>query len=211
MSRLLALAAIPLLFTPARGQDHPRAWRFGFSAQVDVPLGDLKTDTRDRVGGGLSALATWRLSPHQVLRPRLDVDVLRLRHEELPGDIHQEVTFAAFGGGVDYLYYPAGNPARGFFLSAGAGLHAWQLNSTLTRHAGSNTWSEQKITRNRTALSVAAGMGWQFNRVCAFELRARTSPYDRPSSGTLVDAGLGDTGGGSRQGLLLQATASFTW
>lgn len=211
MPRPLILAALPLLFNPLWADEGPRAWRFGLSVQVDVPLGDLKADTRDRVGGGLSALATWRLSPHQVLRPRLDVDVLRLRHEELPGDIHHEVTFAAFGGGVDYLYYPAGNPARGFFLSAGAGLHAWQLNRTLTLHQASNTWTEQSVTRNRTALSVAAGAGFQFNRVCAFELRLRTSPYDRPASGTLAEGAWGDTGGGGRQGLLLQAAASFCW
>ncbi len=210
MSCLKPLYLLPLLATTAfAAEPAPAPWRFGFSVQTALPLGDLKTDTGNHLGGGVSALATYRLRPEHALRLRMDIDFFRVRDREASGvDRHEHTDFARFGGGVDYLFYPQGDQGRGWFLSAGLGVTRWQLEDQRWEHRGTVTYKAQETTRNRTGLGVAAGVGFQFTRVVAVEVRATSSPYDRPAQGSLTT---GDTAGGSTQGLMVQLAASFRW
>jgi hypothetical protein len=210
MSRNQIFLLFPLAASWAiAGETTP--WRFGFSIQVDAPLENLRTDTNDRVGAGASFQASYRLAAQHVLRPRLDVDGFRLKenHEDATNN-HQETIMSRYGAGVDYLFYPGGNQGRGLFLSAGLGVHRWRLDDQQWERQGSVTTKTQTTTLHRTGLSAAAGIGFQFTAVTAVELRASTSPYDRPSHGILADAS-GDTARNRGNGHMIQIAASFRW
>lgn len=201
---------LPIMGTLAFAAD-ATPWQFGLSVQAHVALGTLKSDSNGHAGGGLSALATYRLAAHHALRPRLDLDLMRLREQhDDAASTHEETIMSRSGAGIDYLYYPGGSQVRGWFLSAGAGLHRWRLDDQRWDRHGSVTFKTQATTLNRTGLSLACSLGFQFTAVTALELRVSTSPYDRPSGGALASA-TGDTRGGSTQGMLLQLSGSFRW
>jgi len=210
MQGLRQIMMVPLLSTLAFGGDVDR-WKFGFAVHGVVPIGTLSSDTDHKLGAGVSVISTYRLSDKQALRPRLDVDILRLQdRKDDDRDTHAHTDFSRWGGGVDYLYYPGGNQDKGWFLSAGAGIHRWRLDEQSWVKGSSSTLHTQNTTHNRTAMSVSAGLGHQLTKVTALELRASTSPYNRPSRGDFKTA-TGDTAGGSAQGTILQLAGTFRW
>jgi len=210
MSRIRMFLLFPLAASLAvAGETRP--WRFGFSLQVNAPLDDLRADTNDRVGAGASFLSSYYLTPKHALRGRMDVDGFRLKenHDDATNN-HDETIMSRYGVGVDYLFFPGGNQRRGVFLSAGLGVHRWCLDDQHWLRQGRVTPKTLTTKPPRTGLSAAASVGFQFTAVTAVELRASTSPYDRPSRGMLVDAS-GDTAGSRGQGQMIQLAASFRW
>ncbi len=199
----LALAlSLPLSAQTAKGPT------FGFSAQINAPLGNLKDDTDKTVGGGASFLVQWNLSGGHAIRPRLDLNVFNVSvYEPSHSNYRESRDLSAVGLGVDYLYYVGGMP-KGLYLTAGAGATRWDLSYTTSDRVGNGFSSSYDRSKNTTSLSLAAGLGWQFTRVIGLEARFVHAPYkafdlNNPTSTTRTDV--------NRDGDFLQLAATFRW
>jgi opacity protein-like surface antigen len=181
---------------------------FGFSAQFNAPLGNLKEDTDKTLGGGASFLVQWNFPGGHAIRPRLDVNVFNVStYEPSHSNYRESRDLSAVGLGVDYLYYVGGTP-KGLYLTAGAGATRWDLSYTTSDRVGNGFSSSYDRSKNTSSLGLAAGLGWQFTRVIGLEARFVHSPYkafdlDNPTSTTRTDV--------NRDGDYLQLAATFRW
>jgi opacity protein-like surface antigen len=199
----LALAlALPLA---AQSSSRPT---FGFSAQLNAPLGDLKDDTDKTLGAGVSFLVQWNLANGHAIRPRFDLNLFNVStYEPSHSNYRESRDLSALGAGVDYLYYLNGTP-KGLYLTAGAGITRWDLSYTTSDKVGSSYSSSRDSSKNTTSLSLAAGLGWQVTRVIGLEARLMHSPYKafdltNPTSTTRTDV--------NRDGTYLQLAGTFRW
>jgi len=181
---------------------------YGFSAQLNAPLGDLKEDTDKTLGGGVSFLVQWNLPGGHAIRPRLDVNVFNVStYEPSHSNYRESRDLSAVGLGVDYLYYLGGTP-KGLYLTAGAGVTRWDLSYRTSDRIGNGFSSSYDRSKNTTSLNLAAGLGWQFTRVIGLEARFVHAPYKAfdlsdPTSTTRTDV--------NRDGNFLQFAATFRW
>jgi hypothetical protein len=205
-----SLALIPLtlaLALPLSAQALGRP-TFGFSAQLDGPLGNLKEDTDKTLGGGASFLVQWDFPGGHALRPRLDVNVFNVStYEPSHSNYRESRDLSAVGLGVDYLYYLNGSP-KGVYFTGGVGVTRWDLSYTTSDRAGNGFSSSYERSKNTTSPGLAAGLGWQFTRVIGTELRLIHAPYKAfdlsdPTSTTRTDV--------NRNGDFLQLAATFRW
>jgi opacity protein-like surface antigen len=181
---------------------------FGFSAQLNAPLGNLKEDTDKTLGAGASFLVQWDFTGGHALRPRLDVNVFNVStYEPSHSNYRESRDLSAVGLGVDYLYYVGGTP-KGLYLMAGAGVTRWDLSYTTSDRVGNGFSSSYDRSKNTTSLGLAGGLGWQFTRVIGLEARFVHAPYKAfdlsdPTSTTRTDV--------NRDGNFLQLAATFRW
>jgi len=202
------LALLPLLLTlPLCAQESSRP-TFGLSAQLNVPTGDLQTDTDKGLGAGLSFLVQWNLGNGHALRPRLDLNVFNVStYEPSHSNYRESRNLSAAGLGVDYLYYFSGRP-RGFYFTAGAGVTRWDLTYTSSDHHNGSWDNSYDSSKNTTSLSLAAGLGWQFTRVICLEARFVHSPYKAFDLSNPTSTGRTDV---NRDGDFAQLAATFRW
>jgi opacity protein-like surface antigen len=205
-----SLALVPLtlaLCLPLSAQT-PSAPTFGFSAQLNAPLGDLKDDTDKTLGGGISLLVQWNFPGGHALRPRLDLNAFNVStYEPSHSNYRESRDLTAVGLGVDYLYYLGGTP-RGLYLTAGAGVTRWDLSYTTSDRNGNSYSASSDRSKNTTSMGLGAGAGWQFTRVIGLEARLVHSPYkafdlNNPTSTARTDV--------NRDGNFLQVAATFRW
>ena len=181
---------------------------FGFSAQLNAPLGNLKEDTDKTLGAGASFLVQWNFPGGHALRPRFDVNVFNVStYEPSHSNYRESRDLSAVGLGVDYLYYTAGTP-RGLYVTGGAGVTRWDLTYTTSDKVGSTYSSSYDSNKNTTSLTLAGGLGWQFTRVIGLEARLVHAPYkafdlNNPTSTTRTDV--------NRDGNFLQIAGTFRW
>jgi opacity protein-like surface antigen len=202
------LAILPLaLALPLSAQALSRP-TFGFSVQLNSPLGNLKEDTDKSLGGGLSFLVQWNLAHGHALRPRLDVNVFNVsEYEPSHSNYRESRDLSAISLGMDYLYYVNGTP-KGLYVTGGAGVTRWDLSYTTSDRVGSSFSSSYDRSKNTTSLGLAGGLGWQFTRVIGLEARFVHSPYKafdltNPTSTTRTDV--------NRDGNFLQLAGTFRW
>jgi opacity protein-like surface antigen len=202
---ILPLAVALSLPLAAQSTSHPS---FGFSAQLNSPLGDLKDDTDKTLGAGASFLVQWDLPGGHAIRPRFDANLFNVStYEPSHSNYRESRTLSALGLGVDYLYYLNGTP-KGLYLTAGAGVTRWDLSYTTSDKIGNSYSSSYDSNKNTTSLGLAAGLGWQFTRVIGLEARFMHSPYkafdlNNPTSTTRTDV--------NRDGNFLQLAGTFRW
>jgi hypothetical protein len=204
----LALILLTLTLTlPLSAQALGRP-TFGFSAQLNGPLGNLKEDTDKTLGAGASFLVQWNFPGGHAIRPRFDVNVFNVStYEPSHSNYRESRDLSAVGLGVDYLYYVGGTP-KGLYLTTGAGVTRWDLSYTTSDRVGNGFSASYNRSKNTTSLGVAGGLGWQFSRVIGLEARFVHAPYkafdlNDPTSTTRTDV--------NRDGNFLQLAATFCW
>lgn len=202
------LAILPLaLVLPLSAQD-PNRPTYGFSVQLNTPMGDLRDDTNKSAGLGASLLAQWNLDRGHALRPRLDLNVFNVsEYEPSHSNYRESRNLSAVALGLDYLYYFSGTP-RGLYITGGAGITRWDLSYTTSDKVGNTYSSSYDHNKNTTSLSLAGGLGWQFTRVIGLEARLMHAPYksfdlNNPTSTTRTDV--------NREGNYLQIAGTFRW
>jgi hypothetical protein len=203
---LILVLALPLAI-PLSAGDKVKA---GFTFQINQPGGDLKADTNDKTGGGLSFILPVNLGGGHVLRPRFDVNVYRISdHGRYSDDYREEVDFTAASLGVDYLFYVQ-RRYQGFYLSAGLNVTRWGLQYTTRDRHGSGLHTTSDYERNSTNLGAALGVGYQFNRWFGLELRAVGADYKGQEGLPLGSQGV-SVNEVDRKGGALQFVAAFAW
>lgn len=204
------LTILPLavaLSLPLAAQSFSRP-SFGFSVQLNSPMGDLKDDTDKTLGAGASFLVQWDLPGGHAIRPRFDVNLFNVSsYEPNHSNYKESRNLSALGLGVDYLYYLRGTP-KGLYLTAGAGVTRWDLSYTTSDKIGNSYSSSRDSNKNTTSLALAAGLGWQVTRVIGLEARFVRSPYkafdlNNPTSTSRTDV--------NRDGNFLQLAGTFRW
>lgn len=205
-----SLALLPLvcsLALPLAGQSIDRP-TFGFSAQLNAPLGNLKEDTDKSLGAGASFLVQWNLAGGHAVRPRFDVNLFNVSsYEPRHSNYRESRNLSAVGAAVDYLYYVDGAP-RGLYFTGGLGITRWDLSYTTSDRVGNRFSSSYDSSKNASSLSLAAGLGWQFTRVIGAEARFVHAPYkafdlNDPTSTSRTEV--------NRDGNRLELAATFRW
>lgn len=144
---LLALTTLPVCAEPTR---------LGVQGMVNVPLGDLKGFVDSKPGPGVGVHATFDLLDGHVLRPRMDFSVFP---EAAFASKKQTATNFSLGG--DYLYFFAEKP-EGLYLAAGLSVTRWSFETKI---------DAAKTTSSTTKLSLAGGLGYQWNATLGTEVR----------------------------------------
>jgi hypothetical protein len=204
----LALVCIPLALSLPLSAQSVNAPTFGFSAQLNAPLGNLKEDTDKHLGAGASFLAQWNFAGGHAIRPRLDINVFNVStYEPSHSNYEESRNLSALGLAVDYLYY-LNDTQRGLYFTGGVGVTRWDLSYTTSDRAGSSFSSSYDRSLNTNSFSLAAGLGWQFTRVIGMEARFVHAPYkafdlNNPTSTARTDV--------NRDGDFLQLAATFRW
>jgi len=206
--KLFTLLPIALAFSLPLDAQPTRRPSFGFSAQLNAPMGDLKDDTDKTFGAGASFLVQWDLPGCHGIRPRLDVNLFNVStYEPSHSSYRESRNLSALGVGVDYLYYLGGTP-KGLYFTAGVGVTRWDLSYTTSDKIGDSYASSRDSSKNTTSLGLAAGLGWQFTRAVGMETRLVHSPYNafdlnNPTSTSRTDV--------NRDGTFLQLAGTFRW
>ncbi len=183
----------------------------GFTFQFNQPTSDLKNDTNDKTGAGLSFILPVHLGDGHAIRPRFDVNVFRIsEHGRYSDDYREEVDFTAASLGLDYLYYFQ-RRNHGPYVTVGLNVTRWGLSYTTRDRWGGGYSTTSAYDRNSTNLGVAFGFGVQVNRWFGVELRAVSADY-KGQEGVPLGSSLGvDVREVVRKGSALQLVAAFAW
>jgi hypothetical protein len=76
--KFCALVPIALALSVPLSAQTASAPTFGFSAQLNAPLGNLKEDTDKALGVGASFLVQWNFPGGHAIRPRLDLNAFNI-------------------------------------------------------------------------------------------------------------------------------------
>lgn len=152
-------AAMALTGTTASAQEI----QFGAHGGLNLPLGDLDKAVDGRLGFTLGGHAGIYYGNGHEVRPRVDFTYYDGGWQPV-GSTFGKATISAWGLGADYLYYTETRP-QGIYLTMGLGFQGWTVNPD----QGSNT--------SKTALSLAAGVGYRFNRTVSLEGRFTTGQF----------------------------------
>jgi opacity protein-like surface antigen len=160
------LAAVVLTtgFSIARAEEP----RYGVQVHISAPTGDLKTAVDNKPGAGLGAHVTFDLGGGHVLRPRFDAVFFP---EGTFNGFKTKANDLSLGG--DYLFFPGGK-TDGIYLTAGVGLHRWNVDSA-TPAIGTSPATSGSQSSSR--FGYAAGFGYNFNRSLGAELRYVSTHY----------------------------------
>jgi opacity protein-like surface antigen len=164
--RLFTALAMAIAFGAVQARaEEPR---FGLQLHANLPTGDLKDAVDNKPGAGVGAHVTFDLGTGHVLRPRFDAVFYP---ESTVNGFKTKANDLSLG--VDYLYFPGGKP-DGLYLTAGLGLHRWNVDTT-TPAIGPFPAASDSQTSSRFGYS--AGFGYNFNRSVGVELRYVSSHY----------------------------------
>lgn len=137
-------------------------FQFGAHGGLNLPLGDLDKAVDGRLGFTLGGhVGIYYGNGHEV-RPRVDFTYYDGGWQPVDGG--GKATISAWGLGADYLYYLDARP-QGIYLTAGLGIQNWNVNP------------DHGPSEDETALSLAAGAGYRFNRTFALEGRFTTGKF----------------------------------
>lgn len=137
--------------------------QFGAHGGLNLPLGDLDRAVDGRLGFTLGGHVGLYYGNGHELRPR--VDYTHFAGGWTPGSSQfDKNTLSAWGLGADYLYYMETRP-QGLYLTMGLGFQGWTVDP------------ENAPSHSKTALALAAGAGYRFNRSFAFEGRFTTGQF----------------------------------
>lgn len=159
----LTFTLVAVLGVSARAEEP----RFGVQAHANLPNGDLNDAVDSKLGLGGGVHGTFDLGDGHVIRPRLDYTIYP---EATVKAIRSKFNDLAVG--ADYLYFLSGKP-EGFYLTAGLGLHRWNVDRTAAGVTYTGTSSKP---------GFAAGAGFNFNSSVGVEARFITTKYS--ASGT---------------------------
>lgn len=137
--------------------------QFGVHGGLNLPLGDLDKALDGRPGFTLGGHAGLYYGNGHELRPRVDYTLYDGGWQPVDGSFGK-ATVSAWGLGADYLYYTETRP-QGIYLTMGLGFQGWTVNP------------DQGPSASKTALSLAAGAGYRFNRSLAVEGRFTTGQF----------------------------------
>lgn len=183
----------------------------GFTFQINQPTSDLKNDTNDKTGAGLSFILPVRLGDGHAVRPRFDVNVFRIsEHGRYSDDYREEVDFTAASLGVDYLYYFQ-RRYQGPYVTVGLNVTRWGLSYTTRDRWGGGYSTTSAYDRNSTNLGAALGFGVQVNRWFGVELRAVSADYKGQEGVPLGSSPGVEVREVDRKGSALQLVAAFAW
>ena len=138
--------------------------QFGAHAGLNLPLGDLNTAVDGRLGFTLGGHVGLYYGNGQELRPRVDYTHYSGGWTPASSGLFDKNTVSAWGLGADYLYYTEMRP-QGLYLVMGLGFQGWNVSP------------ENAPSSSKTALSLAAGAGFRFNRSLSFEGRFTTGQF----------------------------------
>ena len=206
------LAILPLLGLSTLGLQAASPVRYGFSVQADMPFSDLKTDLNGKLGGGASFHVLFDAGERLQVRPRFDVDFYRVSDYHRSGSYYEEKNdLFAVGVGADLLYTFTGTKDRGSYGLVGAGILQWTQNFTESERwdHDNHYWNNVDTKKNRVSPWIAAGVGYQFNRMVGVEARAVASQYDSPTVGGLSN--MNDVPTDTRTAMTVQAAVTFRW
>ncbi|HJV22279.1 MAG TPA: hypothetical protein VJ570_06270 [Holophagaceae bacterium] len=206
------LLVLPLLASagihPLRAGDKVA---FGGAVSLNLPQGDLKTDTHDKVGGGLAFQVTFDLGGGHLLRPKAEVNLFRVKDARRAGtDTHDTVDLTGVGLGVDYLYPFGGDARRGAYALGGLSVQRWEVDYGTYTHTSDTSATSNETARRRTALGATLGLGYQVNAWFGLEARYAYSRYEGSRDATLADSTPGAPGI-TRDAGAFQLAATFRW
>lgn len=184
---------------------------YGGAVSLNLPQGELKTDTHGKVGGGLAFQVAFDLGGGHLLRPKAEVNAFRVKDVKRSGsDTHDTVDLTGLGLGADYLYYLGGNARRGAYVLGGLSVQRWEVDYGTYAHQGNNASMSNESTRHRTSLGAALGLGYQVNSWFGLEARYTFSRYEGSHNAALGDSTPGDPGI-TRNAAAVQLSATFRW
>ena len=138
--------------------------QFGAHGGLNLPLGDLDSAVDGRLGFTLGGHVGLYYGNGQELRPRVDYTHYSGGWTPTGSGTFDKSTVSAWGLGADYIYYTELRP-QGLYLVMGLGFQGWTVDS------------EGDSSHSKTALSLAAGAGYRFNRSFSFEGRFTTGQF----------------------------------
>lgn len=157
---------------------------YGFSAHANLPMSELHSDVDGKLGVGGSFQVSFETSNRVILRPRVDVDVFPVAERRRSGTNYRErVDLGSVGIGADVLYSFSGNHEHGLYGLGGVGVLRWAQTYSTRDTSGHDGWDEDDTDRSRVSPWVAAGLGYQINRIVGIEWRTVASRYDGPKDG----------------------------
>ncbi len=201
-STLAVLVAAPSLYAGDKV-------KYGFEAFLSHPTGDLKTDTNNKVGGGLAFQVSFDLGNGYMVRPRLEGGIYSVQYHEHPNsDDSDRTTLSHVGLGCDYLYSFGGDVNKGLYFTSGLSVQRWSVNMNTTINSGHTT--TQSVSHTRTSLGTFAGAGYQFKRWFGLEGRYFASGYEGVAGSPLYQANTSGAGVHRTAGAFQVAT-TFRW
>lgn len=149
--------------------------KVGVQAQVNLPMGDLKTIVDSKVGPGAGVHAQFNLGSGMAIRPRADfntwsnADVLTVTNK---------VSNLTLGG--DFLYFVEGKATEGVFFLGGLSAVKWSYEKT-----------EAGLKRNydTTKMGLSFGVGYQWNATFGTEARYTHASMGYGNSGDTLSLG----------------------
>lgn len=175
---------------------------YGFSVHANVPMSNLDSDLNGKIGAGASFQVSFETSERTILRPRLDVDVFPVSERDRPNSTYRDrVDLASVGVGADFLYSFSGRNDQGLYGLGGVGLLRWTEVQSSRNTSGHGGWSDDDSSNSRGSLWLAAGAGYQINRIVGLEVRVVGSKY----SGILAESP------GTRTAVVTQAAVTCRW
>jgi len=137
--------------------------QFGAHGGLNLPLGDLDKAVDGRLGFTVGGHVGIYYGNGHELRPRVDYTYYAGGWTPTASNFERN-TLSAWGLGADYLYYTETRP-QGVYLTMGLGLQGWTVAP------------ENHPNTNKTALALAAGAGYRFNRSISLEGRFTTGQF----------------------------------
>jgi hypothetical protein len=138
--------------------------QFGAHGGLNLPLGDLDKAVDGRLGFTFGGHVGLYYGNGHELRPRVDYTHFPGGWTPTGSGLFGKNTISAWGLGADYLYYTELRP-QGFYLTMGLGFQGWTVDPSAS------------ASTHKTALSLAAGAGFRFNRSLSFEGRFMTGQF----------------------------------
>lgn len=198
---LLALGTSPLLAGDRT--------KIGGAVSLNLPLGDLKTDTHDKPGLGAAFQVTFDLGAGHAIRPRADLKGYQVQVSRRAGtDAWASTELVGLGVGVDYLHYFAGRTDRGLYAVAGLNLQHWEV--AFTSYDADLSSHTAQSTHRKTTLGGALGLGYQVTTWFGVEARYTHARYEGAQGLSLADSTPGSPATG-RTAAALELAATFRW
>jgi opacity protein-like surface antigen len=134
------------------------------------------------LAGSVSAFYEARQDRNWALRPALEIT--GGREWTFFGDTGYDVGINRAGAAMDFVFYtsPEKPVGKGFFLTAGAGLHRFAIKKSYERYV-QGQWVEEEQRDTQYAASLSAGLGYQFGNDLGMEMKYCKSNQDSKLAG----------------------------
>jgi hypothetical protein len=185
--------------------------KYGLALSANLPLNDLKTDTNNKLGGGLAFQIGVDLGKGNLIRPYLEFNAYRVKDYKRPGSDYQEnINVGELGAGADYLYYLSGTRRQGFYLLAGLSAQAWAVGYSTHDRTGNRYTDTIEVTHKKTSLAGGLGAGYQFTDTFGMEMKYVRSTYEGIQGARLSNS-TPESPKANRNAGSLQLAATFRW